>query len=178
MRLFIATEIDEPLRDKLVVIQTRLLEPGVKLVERQNLHVTLKFLGEVSDEQVPAVREALRNVKMAPFDVEIGGLGTFPPGGRRISIVWVDCRGPLAELAAKVVEALKTLGFQADERGFSSHLTLARVKQKPERLAGVVEELKETKIGKQLVDCFVLKQSTLTPQGPIYADVEIFKLTK
>jgi 2'-5' RNA ligase len=178
MRLFIATEIDEPLRDKLVVIQTRLLEPGVKLVERQNLHVTLKFLGEVSDEQVLAVREALRNVKMAPFEVEIGGLGTFPPGGRRISIVWVDCRGPLAELAAKVVEALKPLGFQADERGFSSHLTLARVKQKPEKLAELVEELKETKIGKQLIDRFVLKQSTLTPEGPIYADIEVYRLTK
>jgi 2'-5' RNA ligase len=176
MRLFIAADIDEGLRDKLVVIQTRLLEPGVKLVERQNLHVTLKFLGEIPDEQVSAVREALRNVKMAPFDVEIGGLGTFPPGGQRINVVWVDCKGPLPELAAKIEESLKPLGFQRDERGFSSHLTIARVKQTPEKLAERVEELKETKIGKQLADRFVLKQSTLTPEGPIYEDVEVYRL--
>jgi len=178
MRLFIAVDIDERLRDKLVGIQTRLLEPAIKLVERQNMHATLKFLGEIPDEQVPAVREALRNVKMSPFEVEIGGLGTFPPGGRRISVVWVDCKGPLAELAAKVDEALKTLGFERDERGFSSHLTLARVKQTPEKLAERVEELKETKIGNQLIDRFVLKQSTLTPEGPIYADIEVYRLTK
>jgi len=178
MRLFIAVEIDEPLREKLVGIQAQLLEPAVKPVERQNLHVTLKFLGEVSDEQVTAVLEALRNVKMAPFEVEIGGLGTFPPGRHRINVVWVDCKGPLAELATRVEEALKPLGFQPDERGFSSHLTIARVKQRPERLAKAVEELKDTKIGKQLVDRFVLKQSTLTPTGPIYADVEVYKLTK
>jgi 2'-5' RNA ligase len=176
MRLFVAFEIDDPLRDKLVDIQTELLEPGVKLVERQNLHATLKFLGEVSDDQVPAVREALRKVHMLPFEVEIGGLGTFPPGGRRINVVWVDCKGPLAELAAKIEEALKPLGFERDERGFSSHLTIARVKQTPEKLAERVEKLKDTKIGKQLVDKFVLKQSTLTPGGPIYADVEVYRL--
>ena len=176
MRLFVAVEIDEGLKDKLVEIQAKLFEPAVKLVERQNLHVTLKFIGEVPDERVAEIREALQGVKTLPFEVEIGGLGTFPPDSDRINVVWVDCKGPLAELAAKVEEALKPLGFARDERGFSSHLTLARVKQKPERLAGVVKELASALVGKQLVNCFVLKRSTLTPQGPIYEDIEVYKL--
>lgn len=176
MRLFIAVEVEDGLRDKLVGLQTRLLEPAVKLVERQNLHITLKFLGEVPDEQVAAVRGALRSVKSEPFEVEIGGMGTFPPDSQRINVVWVDCKGPLAELAAKVAEALKPLGFEPGERGFSSHLTIARIKQRPKELAKRVEELKDTEIGRQLVDCFILKRSTLTPKGPIYEDVEVYKL--
>jgi len=175
MRLFVAIEIDDVLRDKLVGVQTKLLDPAVKLVERENLHITLKFIGEVPDGQVGQIRGALRNVKMAPFELDIGGLGTFP-GGDRINVVWVDCKGSLAELAANVEAALKPLGFKPDERVFSSHLTVARVKQQPTVLLDAITELKDVKIGRQTVDRFVLKRSTLTPTGPTYEDVEVYTL--
>lgn len=175
MRLFVAVEIDEGLKDKLVGLQTKLLEPAVRLVERRNLHVTLQFLGEMPDDKAMAIREALRGVRFAPFEVEIGGVGRFPASGRRINVIWVDCRGVLAELAARVESALRPLGFQRD-KAFVSHLTIARVKGKPARLAEQVEELKGSVIGKQTVDRFVLKRSTLTPKGPIYEDVEVYKL--
>ena len=175
MRLFVAVEIDDALKDKIVGLQTKVLEPAVKLVERQNLHITLVFLGNVPDEQVLKIQTALREVKMAPFDVEIGGVGTFPSSGRRINAVWVDCKGPLAELAAKIDEALKPLGFTRDKT-FVSHLTIGRVKRRPERLHAVVEGLKAIPIGRQRIDRFVLKRSTLTPKGPVYEDVEIYKL--
>ncbi|MEM7813594.1 MAG: RNA 2',3'-cyclic phosphodiesterase [Candidatus Aenigmatarchaeota archaeon] len=175
MRLFVAVEIDEPLKDKVVGIQTRILEPAIKLVERQNLHLTLRFIGEVSEELTGKIREALRGVKMRPFEVEIGGVGTFPPGGKRVNVVWLDCKGQLAELAARVEEALAPLGIRRD-RGFVSHLTIARVKQRPIYLKERLECLGAAVIGRQVVDRFALKRSTLTPNGPIYEDVELYKL--
>lgn len=175
MRLFVAAEIDDALKDGLIGLQARLLEPGIKLVERENLHVTLQFIGEVRDDRVAGIREALRSVKMAPFEVEIGSVGTFPTDSQRIDVVWVDCRGQLAELASKIEAVLKPLGFVQD-RGFVSHLTIARVKQRPVRLAERVAELKSAVIGRQLVNRFMLKRSTLTPSGPIYENVDVYKL--
>jgi len=175
MRLFIAVDLDDCLKGKISDLQTRLLEPAAKPVERQNLHFTLKFLGEVPETAVPKIREALRTVKFQPFEIIVRGVGTFPPNEQTINIVWVGCEGPLAELAAEVERALEPLGFKPGERGFSSHLTVLRVKQRPTFLFERVKESKNAEMGSQAIVRFVLKKSTLTPQGPVYEDIETYK---
>jgi 2'-5' RNA ligase len=141
------------------------------------MHVTLKFLGEVEEKKAEEIRKALKSVKMAGFVIDLEGIGTYPPDGERINVVWVGCRGPIAELASKIEQSLEPLGFAPDKRGFSSHITLARVQRKPEALKERIEKLKNTKIGVQRIDSFVLKSSVLTPKGPIYQDVETFVLS-
>lgn len=176
MRLFIAVELDEGLRSKIEDLQKQIDEEALKLVEPENLHVTLKFIGEVPDEKAGEIAEKLKAVKMPPFEMKIGGIGVFPDMNY-IRIVWVGLEGALAELAGKVENALEGLEYVKKSRyPFSGHLTIARVKRKPRYLAQKLQGLPAAGIGVQKVDRFFLIKSTLTPEGPVYERVAEFRL--
>ncbi len=176
MRLFVAVEIDEEHRSKIVNAQKQIAGEALKLVEPENLHVTLKFIGEVPDEKVVEIASRLKSVKMEPFEVRIAGMGAFP-NETYIRIVWIGLEGPLAELAAAVEKSLGVLDYiKKDSHEFSSHLTIARVKTRPRHLSQRLEGMKNIKIGTQIVDRFFLVKSTLTPKGPVYEHVAEFKL--
>lgn len=176
MRLFIAVELDEAHRARIVEIQKELAEEALKLVEPENLHITLKFIGEVPDERAAEIAASLKAVKMGPFDIAIGKLGVFP-NMNYIRVVWVGVDGALAELAAKVEASLQGLGYiEKDRHEFSSHLTIARVKTRPKYLGQRLQKFKDAAIGVQMVDRFFLVKSTLTPKGPIYEHIAEYKL--
>lgn len=130
MRLFLAVELEPEIREKMVRIQGRLAEDALKPVEPENIHVTLKFLGEVEEGKVSALVRALKGVRMAPFEIAVQKIGVFP-NINHINVVWVGADGPLGELAKKVSVALAGLGFPEDERGFSPHITIARERETP-----------------------------------------------
>lgn len=175
-RLFVAIELEPALRARLAAVARDLSRcgPGVKWVEEWNYHLTLKFLGEVPEDQVPALDEALGGAAAGagPFILSIGRLGAFPGRGNP-RVIWAGVTGGVAEclhLQKRVEEAVARLGFAREERSFSPHLTLGRIKQAlPPGLAGRIRAGQEQAFGDSAVNDITLMESRLTPGGPLYS---------
>jgi 2'-5' RNA ligase len=176
VRSFIAVDINDPaLLDRFVNIQRQLEETGadLKLVERRNIHITIRFLGELGTDMVQEVEKAMRSISFEPFEVEFRGLGAFPSLGR-INVIWVGIRegaDRLSEIFAELEPKIIELGLPADQRGFSPHMTIARVRTGRNRgaLANMVRRLQDEEFGAITVHSLELKKSVLTPDGPIYS---------
>jgi len=176
LRSFIAFDIDdERIIRRLSEAQDRLINTGaiLNLVKPQNIHVTLRFLGDVPPSMVDPVYEAMKKVSFASFDVEIRGVGAFPSLSY-IRVVWAGIRRGAEELRgifSQLEPQLRSLGFRADPKGFSPHLTIARVravKNKAE-LLGCIRDLEDYEFGTLKAEFLRLKRSVLTPKGPIYS---------
>jgi 2'-5' RNA ligase len=132
MRLFVALELDERTRAALARAHVPDASPGVRVrrVAPRNLHLTLKFLGEVEEARLPDVTSVLCAASLAtkPFDLVVRGVGAFPPHGAP-RVIWAGCAGgaELDGLQRRVEDALATLGFPRDDRPFHPHVTLARI---------------------------------------------------
>lgn len=179
MRLFVAVDLSDEVREKLSPLLAELSKmSGLKTVEKENLHATLLFLGEVPEMKVPQIREELSKIKFESFKIELSEVGAFPSVSNP-RVVWIGAKddGKLKMLADEVYERLKKLGFKRD-KDFVAHITIARVKRRCENLKNFVSIHAKDKFGEMIVDNFKLKQSILRPQGPIYKDVEVFKALK
>ena len=180
MRLFIAIECPDDVKDELVKVQKEVIGLGkVKVVEYENLHLTLKFLGEVSEGKADGLGDVLSAVEYPPFTMEVGGMGVFPgPGNARV--VWAGItRGSqeLKKLQEKLEDTLGLKGFERDRR-FHPHLTLARVK---DRVRGddvrvLLNKHKRTLFGSFVVGSFFLMKSELSPNGAAYDVVSVQNL--
>lgn len=176
MRLFVAVDVEEMLKERIdpVLLKLSVLQ-GVKIVERENLHTTLFFLGEVSESEVKNVILALSKVRFAPFEVNLRRVGKFPEkGDARVVWIGIEDGGNLTKLAEKVYEELKKLGFKRD-KDFVAHVTVARVKRRNKEVEKIVKEFENADFGKMVVENFKLKQSILKPSGPVYRNVEVFR---
>ncbi|HIE14976.1 TPA: RNA 2',3'-cyclic phosphodiesterase [Candidatus Bathyarchaeota archaeon] len=148
----------------------------LRLVKPENIHVTIKFLGEVTPFMLNRIYEVMRNLSFQPFDIEIKGLGAFPsPNYPRI--IWVGIEKGSSELTSifnMLEHSLRRLGFRSERRGFSPHLTIARVKsgRKREALTHLLKELAKREFGIVRARCLRLKRSILAPQGPIYSTLK------
>ena len=178
IRAFVAVDMDEAsVLSKLVEAQRALRNLGadLKLVEPQNIHATVRFLGEVPATTIDLVKEQMSEVKFSPFDMEFVGLGAFP-NLRRINVVWVGMRKGSDEIS-RIFEQLeprfRKIGFDPDRKGFSPHVTIARVKsgRTREELAKFVDEMRDTPFGVIHVEELRLKRSVLTPKGPVYSTI-------
>ncbi len=177
MRTFIAIDFDEGIRGRLAALQTRLKPrcPKVKWVDPRQIHLTLKFLGEIAEGRVAAISEALGTLarECRPFEVKVEELGCFPPGGGGVDVLWVGLKDPSEQLAkcqAKCEDLIEPLGFPRERRRFSPHLTLARNRDRangPKIRAALAAE-PPVVVGIQTVAGLTFYHSTLTPQGPIY----------
>jgi RNA 2',3'-cyclic 3'-phosphodiesterase len=184
-RAFIAIPLPEGLRTRLASAQETLrpARAGVTWVDPGRLHVTLKFLGDLSDEARGPLEEGLRRVAAAaaPIDLEARGLGAFPASGTP-RVVWAGLEekapGRLAALARGVEEAAAAAGFPPEGRPFAAHVTLGRVKspRNAAALRALIEAGRDVEAGAFRADAFVLFRSDLSPQGPTYTDVAQFKL--
>jgi 2'-5' RNA ligase len=183
MRLFFGVPVSEDVRDRVRHAQDRLRSAAEKVtwVQPANFHFTLRFLGDVPAEEgagAEAAAEGSWATLEAP-EVSLRGVGCFPHA-RRPRVVWVGLaggRGALAQLAANLSERLEAhLGWSPEERGFTPHLTIGRVKVPPrgETLGRLIDGLADEEFGQFVADRFVLYQSTLTPQGPIYRAVRVY----
>jgi 2'-5' RNA ligase len=170
-------EIDAPVRDTVVGVidHLRAAAGNVKWVDRQNLHLTLQFLGQVPANQIPDICDALSSVASgcSPFELEIRGLGAFP-NARRPRTVWLgvtDGHDALVALQKQLQRALKRLGFRPEDRPFSPHLTIGRVREggvAPASLAQQMSTRADALCGRSHIAEVVLFSSDLTPTGPIY----------
>ena len=191
MRCFIALDLPRGIINEIKRIQQLIKKKKLfdgKLTESENLHLTLKFLGEISEDKVEKVKEGLRKIKFENFEAELGEIGAFPMKYKKkvrgkdkkyknyIRVIWVKLGGKgVFELQKQVDEILKDL-FKPEVR-FMSHITIARVKRVYDK-TGFLEYLNKLKIPKLRfkVKKFYLKKSELFESGPIYEDVEEYVL--
>ena len=172
MRTFISINIPEEIRKEVKKIQDFLPEFSGKKTEVENLHLTLKFLGEIEEEKIGEVKEKLREIKIEKFETEIDEIGVFSE--EFIRIVWLhmkDCD----DLQKQIDIALKNL-FEPEKR-FMSHLTITRIKRLKDKKE-FLQDLKKIKIEKIKfkVDKFYLMKSELTAEGPRYSVLEEYDL--
>ena len=178
MRLFVAIEIPENVKSKIFhqseILQKKNLFKG-RFVRKDDLHLTLEFIGDVSEEEAEEIKNKLKKIKFDKFEAEIGEAGAFDSEDY-IKVIWVDLlSGKIKELQKQI--SSKLLKIPA-ERGFNSHITLARVKSvnNKQDLIKSIRDIHLKKL-KFKVNEFLLMKSELTREGPKYKTVEMFKLS-
>jgi len=176
-RCFIALDLPREAENEIKGIQNKIKKQNLligKFTEPENLHLTLKFLGEIDEEIIDKAKKRLHDIKIQEFEASLGECGIFSQ--KFIKIVWIKLEGKgIWELQKKIDESLKDL-FAPEER-FMSHITLARVKKVPDRkkLIEYIKNIKPKNL-KFLVNEFFLKKSILQPEGPVYEDIERYLL--
>jgi len=183
VRAFVALEIPRDVADSLIQAQKELEATGadVKLVERENLHLNLKFLGELSNAEVSEVTSRLGRLSLKGADVSVRGVGAFPTSARP-RVVWAgiapEDEPSVIPIAREVLSVLEGIG-QRDDRPFKPHITLARVRsgRNMRELAEVLHRMAGREFGEVGLREIKLKSSTLTPSGPIYRDEGVYLLS-
>ena len=177
MRAFIAVDlVDENIKMDILKIQKVLSQSGsdLKSVKPQNLHFTIHFLGEISEQEATNISGILKDLDVLSFEISFRGLGYFP-NSRRISVIWVGVDNgekEFVELANQIEKKLVQMNYSSD-RKFLPHLTVCRVKtgRNKDQLIHAVEEFSDVDLGMTMVSSVKLKKSLLTPEGPIYTDI-------
>ncbi len=185
VRLFIAVEMTRQVRDELRSIQGRLREfaGDVRWTRAEQMHLTLKFLGDTPDEQVEAVCGAAGEVaaQLAPFELSLSLCGCFPPRGavRIVQCGVADASGSLQQAGELCEDAFDSLGFARERRPFKPHLTIGRVREDRThgRLRTAVEQI-EAKPVAQMVDAIAVVRSDLHPSGARYTNVVCHDLSR
>lgn len=185
MRIFIAVDICNPevlgnlsrARDLLVESKADL-----KPVATENIHITIRFIGETPSNIVNEICRELSNIEIKPFKVRVKGLGAFP-NMNRPRVIWagvVEGVEELAKIHEDVEKMLKRFKIPMDREEFVPHITLARVKsdRNISRLISIVNNMIDMDFGEFVVNRIVLKKSVLTPSGPIYSDICVSKAGK
>ncbi|MCK5112190.1 MAG: RNA 2',3'-cyclic phosphodiesterase [Thermoplasmatales archaeon] len=153
----------------------------VKLVEPQNIHITLKFLGEVEEVNIDDIEQIMKDSvkEIEPFTIKLSGTGVFP-NQNYIRVVWIGIKDAeiIETISRSIDERLSQLGFKREKRGFSAHLTIGRVKtaKNKQLLLKAIEDYKDSEFSTQEINSIKLKKSDLTPKGPIYTTLREVKL--
>ena len=181
MRLFVGLAIPDEVAERITEVTGRLRASGPKLQwsPRENLHITTKFIGSWPDDRLNEMEVALEGIRAEPFDVQLAGLGWFP-NPHAPKIFWTAARGgeAIARLASLTDEATAQMGIAREERAYTPHVTLARVKPgmdfKPLRAA--VAELEPQQFGRWRTEEFFLYRSETKPAGSVYTKLAGFRL--
>jgi 2'-5' RNA ligase len=188
LRSFIAVEVPARIQDaiaqSIASVKNVLPKPLVRWVAQQNVHLTLKFLGDVSSTNLERLAEAVGKeaASHGMFSISVGGLGAFP-STRRARVIWLGLKAPPdLEALWRGMEAVTTqLGYDQEERPFSAHLTVGRVGQNVsaadlQHIRAVLEAAKVGEIGTLQVDAVHIFKSDLRPGGSVYTNLYILPL--
>lgn len=174
IRAFIAVEVPEDIREAIHRVAERLAGrvSGVRWVEERNLHLTIKFLGDVQWDMVGKIGEAMKReaAKVEEFEMSFQGVSVFPPGrSPHVIAVGVHGESQMAEIHRALDRCMIEYGASREDRAFLPHLTIGRIKAKGQQdLAECLAPLAEKEFGNFLVEKLTLFQSELSPQGPTY----------
>jgi RNA 2',3'-cyclic 3'-phosphodiesterase len=176
MRCFVAIEISEEIKESIAKLQSHLPFDlaGLKIVKKSQMHLTLKFLGEVQQIKLNSIKKELNKVKFAPFQVHLGPIGVFP-NEDTIRVVWAGLRpeDKILELQRDIDDKLK--GLFKRENGYKPHVTLARARSVKEKKRFLEKLAILDMPGKKLeMVCFKLIKSILTQNGPVYEVLDVF----
>lgn len=181
MRVFFALDFNrQSALDKIVEFQQELLASGgdVKPIPKENIHFTLLFIGEVESSLIENVKTKMEGFVFTPVNLRLHRTGHFPGGGR-INVIWIGVEKKAEEKMTKIhndiVARLDGI-VPFDRKPFRAHLTIARVKsgRNREQLIKLITEHADDEFGEETLDTLKLKQSSLTPSGPIYTDIAEF----
>ncbi|GAB6098672.1 RNA 2',3'-cyclic phosphodiesterase [Halanaerocella petrolearia] len=185
VRCFIGIQLNQVTRNKLDKIKNILRDCSldIKWVEEYNFHITLKFLGEITKQEIENIKEILSKITAdkAPFEIRLAKLGAFPNLDYP-KTMWVGVKkgsNNLAKLHQEIESELITLGFKKDHHEYTPHITLGRVNRKEKSLDILSQKLREFPFqiqATEVVDRITLIKSRLTPQGPIYEPLAEFEL--
>jgi 2'-5' RNA ligase len=176
LRTFIAVEISEAVRKKAgeLIRALKTAEADVKWVETHNQHLTLQFLGDVAEERIPGICQAVERglQKIAPFELEIASAGAFP-NVHKPRTIWLGVRQGaerMAELHEAVAAALAAVGLKDEDRRYQAHLTIGRVRgfKNLSALSAMLKNHVAFDAGKSAVDRVVVFSSRLQSGGPVY----------
>jgi len=176
VRSFVSIDLEDgQILSKVESIMSSLSALGADLkpVERENIHLTLKFLGNVSPAKLAEVKSALAEVKFQAFTLEIKGAGAFP-SLKRMNVIWVGVGEGWSQVELifeQTEKLLHNIGFSRETRPFSPHITIARVRsgRKRDEVASFLGHLAEESFGTFNAEHVRLKQSILSPSGPTYS---------
>ncbi|MCW4008216.1 MAG: RNA 2',3'-cyclic phosphodiesterase [Candidatus Bathyarchaeota archaeon] len=179
VRSFIAFDIEsDAVLRRVAAAQSLLAQTGadLKLVEPKNIHITLRFLGNITPSMIEKIFEEMKRIQFTPFNVQIKGIGAFPDL-RYPRVVWAgitEGADQLKSIFSQLEPRLRGLGFAPDSKGFSPHLTIARVRsgRNKAQLARFIIENASYDFGSVAANCLRLKKSDLTPKGPIYSTLK------
>jgi 2'-5' RNA ligase len=175
MRLFVSIALPDDVARSLALLQTGV--PGARWQTREQLHLTLRFIGEVDGRDRAAIDDALASISAPAFSAELKGVGSF--GGKRPHALWVGvaANDALLHLQRKIESALQRIGLEADGRKYTPHVSLARLKGTPN--GHVVDFLTDHALYASApfaVNGFILYSSLLTPNGSIYRAEKAYRL--
>jgi len=188
IRAFIAVEIENPtVLSNLIKVRDLLAETGADLkpVEDENIHLTIRFLGHISYTTLEVIKRILAALhdRVKPFTMHVKGVGAFPSLSRP-RVVWAGVDKGSEELSAirrfidEEIARNRLMDVHRDQHEFSPHITLARIRsgRNIAKLIKILEQYSDYDFGESPVTQIKLKQSTLTPRGPIYKDIYVVKL--
>ncbi len=179
-----AVEIESALRYELANIQNELkrLNLDIRWVANENVHLTLRFLGEIEETRIDTIKKVLKETasKYPVAEINLEELGTFPTVNNP-RVIWIGCKEKgniLTRFYTDLEQKLQDVGLEKDDHPFSPHLTLGRVKSRLriDLLKTYLEQKKDIRLGTQQVPSLTLFQSTLMQTGPIYTRLEKFHL--
>ena len=181
LRVFVGVPVGAAVAERISAVRNEFGGEAVRWVPAENLHLTLKFLGDVEEAQVVSIRSALREALAgtAGFGVTARGLGVFPDA-RRPRVLWIGLAAPeLAQLAGRVDRALEPLGVERASTRFRPHATIGRWRRPEPPGVSLREELTrwcDREFGEFRMDAVTLFRSTLRPAGATYSPLEVFRL--
>ncbi|NLK25841.1 MAG: RNA 2',3'-cyclic phosphodiesterase [Euryarchaeota archaeon] len=182
IRTFIAVDLERDERIETFGTALKHADPSLKIVNPSLIHITLKFLGDVEEGQIPKISEAMHSAVQGvePFTIAFRGTGAFP-SLNRIRVVWVGMidSQALGTIARRLDERLATIGFARETRPFAPHLTVARARSMHSNpsVRRVIQDHAQDDFGQQEVRVIRLKKSVLTPHGPQYSTLEELHLS-
>lgn len=181
MRCFTAIDLPKSLKKRINNFQKEVKKKDIfygKYVEEENLHLSLKFLGEINKEKVKRVKETLAEIDSSAFSASLKNIGAFP-GKHFVKVLWIGAeqgRKQIINLHDKIDDKLS--GLLKKSKRFEPHITLMRVKNisSKSEMKKFFEEYENKKFANLNIDSFSLFKSTLTEKGPIYEKISNFKL--
>jgi len=185
IRAFIAVDIEEPsVVSQLVQIRDAFVATGapMKPVEDHNMHITLRFLGSIPLSLVDEIERVIAASAPRRVVLKLRGVGAFP-SPLRPRVIWVgvsEGAGELERLYREIEKGLRRLGFRPEREQFVPHVTLARLKgsRNLERVVKLLREMEDVEVGEIVLESVRLKQSILTPRGPIYRTLREVRATE
>jgi len=194
MRIFVALDIDDAIRQRIACFMEGVqgFAPAARWVRPESMHVTLKFIGEKSEQAVGKIRQALEGIEASAMEIRFRGSGFFPTAtAARVFWIGIEAGPELPALAAKVDNKLAFLGIPKEEHAFSPHLTLARAGGRPasprghqddgpnrgfQKLQQKLNAMPAPDFGTITAPAFVLYQSQLSQGGSRYTKLSAFAL--
>ena len=180
MRSFISIEFPENIKKEIFKTFESLKNSGTafgNFVKKENMHLTLKFLGNLSEEKIKEIKKKLCEVNFKTFNTDVGNIGFFP-SEKYVRVIWVDLISEKIKGLKKTIDdKLHEIGINHDGREFSSHITVARIKKmkNKEDFFKKIKELKIKKMNFEINDFFLIK-SELRKDGPVYKIIKKFEL--